>query len=121
MIGLAARFADQWNIPWRHRVDEVVAESARGEEACREVGRDPASLSRSVCLQVDLPERDRYPGSEILRQGRAEALRGDASAIAGVLRAYARAGVSHVQLLLDPSNKAGVEATGEVLAQLDAS
>lgn len=121
MVRLAATYADEWNIPWRHDVEEVISETARGEEACRAVGRDPATLRRSVCLQVDLPNRDDFPGSELFRQGRAGAIRGDYTEIAEVLRNYAKAGVSHVQLWLDPANVAGIEAFRQVLDDLDGS
>jgi len=46
MLSLAARYADEWNVssvgPVRYR--KLVAEF---EQACRDVGRDPASVSRS--------------------------------------------------------------------------
>ena len=118
MVRLAATYADEWNIPWRHDINEVVSETARGEEACRATGRDPATLQRSVCLQVDLPNRDEYPGWSLLRDGRTQAIRGDFDEIAERLRAYGEAGVSHLQLWLDPDNVAGIEAFGEVLAAL---
>ena len=121
MIRLAATYADEWNIPWRHDVDDMVAEWARGDEACRAVGRDPGSLRRSVCLQVDLPNRDQFPSFELLRQSRVDAIKGDETEIAERLEAFARAGVAQVQLWLDPANVAGIEAFGPVLQRLDGS
>ena len=120
MLSLTAKFADMWNIPWRHKVEDVISEIARGDEACRAIGRDPATLTKSVCLQIDLPNRDEFPGLELFRQSRVEAIEGDYGEIADVLRSYAAAGVSHVQLWLDPANESGVEALGRVLEELDA-
>ena len=118
MIRLAATHADEWNIPWKHRVEDVLEETAKGEEACREVGRDPATLRRSVCAQVNVPGQESTL-SEVLRGSRVEALRGDPAEIAAVLRSYADAGVSHVQLWLDPTTVTGIEAFAPVLEQLD--
>ncbi len=119
MVRLAATYADEWNIPWRHNVDDVISETARGEEACRKVGRDPDTLRRSVCLQVDLPNRDDFPGSELFRSGRVQAIKGDYPEIADVLRTYAKAGVSQVQLWIDPTSVDGIEAFSAVLEDLD--
>ncbi|MBW3589180.1 MAG: LLM class flavin-dependent oxidoreductase [Actinobacteria bacterium] len=94
MIRIAATYADEWNIPWRNDVSELIAESAKGDDACREVGRDPATLRRSACLHVDLPNRDDYPGSELLRQGRVGALKGNSEELAETLTSYADAGIS---------------------------
>ncbi len=43
----------------------------------------------------------------------------DAACYAVLLRAYAREGISHIQLWSDPSNLAGIEAFGRVLEILD--
>lgn len=118
MIRLAATYADEWNIAWRHDVNDLIAASVEGDQACREVGRDPATLRRSACLQVDLPNRHDYGGSELLRQGRADALKGDSDELAETLTGYGDAGISHVQLWLDPANPAGIEAFAPVLERL---
>jgi alkanesulfonate monooxygenase SsuD/methylene tetrahydromethanopterin reductase-like flavin-dependent oxidoreductase (luciferase family) len=121
MVKLAATYADEWNIAWRQNIDDVIAEEARGDEVCRSIGRDPSTLRRSVALLVDLPIKDDFPGSELLRQGRAQAISGDYPEIAERLKAYANAGISQVQLWLDPANVAGIEAFGRVLEELDRS
>jgi F420-dependent oxidoreductase-like protein len=46
---LAARFADEFNMAFP-TVEDTVAQFARVDEACREQGRDPLSLRRSVAL-----------------------------------------------------------------------
>ena len=46
---------------------------------------------------------------------------GDAGALADILRGYAREGISHVQVVLDPNTTAGVEAFARVLEVLDRS
>jgi hypothetical protein len=47
-------------------------------------------------------------------------LEGTPEEMAEVLRAYAREGVGHVQLVIDPITRASIEAFAPVLARLDA-
>ena len=46
-------------------------------------------------------------------------LEGDAETIAEALRAYAREGIGHVQLVVDPITEASVAALAPVLERLD--
>jgi alkanesulfonate monooxygenase SsuD/methylene tetrahydromethanopterin reductase-like flavin-dependent oxidoreductase (luciferase family) len=117
MLKTAVEHADQWNIPWRHVLDDVVSEIERGDKACVDFGRDPATLSKSVCLQVDMPREADNPRSELMNQSRAQALKSDG--IVDHLRSYADAGVSHVQLWLDPATPDAVASFGEILTELD--
>jgi hypothetical protein len=48
------------------------------------------------------------------------ALTGGPEVFAEVLRAHAAAGVSHVQLVVDPITRESIEALGPMLAILDA-
>lgn len=119
MLRILATYADEWNIPWRQTVEELIEVSPRADEACVKVGRDPATLRRSACLQIDLPGSDLSGTSDLVRSSRARAIRGDYVEIAETLRGYASAGVSHLQLWLDPSTPAGIESFGRVLEELD--
>jgi hypothetical protein len=49
-----------------------------------------------------------------------EPLEGSPQVIADALRAYAAEGIGHVQLVLDPIDRAAIEALGPVLTNLDA-
>jgi alkanesulfonate monooxygenase SsuD/methylene tetrahydromethanopterin reductase-like flavin-dependent oxidoreductase (luciferase family) len=119
MLRATVAHADQWNIPWRHRLEDVLAETARGEAACGEAGRDPATLERSVCVQIDAPRVGNFVPAPLLAESRPDAWRGEPAGIADRIRAYAGAGVSHLQVWLDPCTPAAVEAFGAVLAELD--
>jgi F420-dependent oxidoreductase-like protein len=48
---LAARFADEFNLPSAN-IDTTIQQFARVDAACREIGRDPAEIARSVWLTV---------------------------------------------------------------------
>ncbi|MGY6019986.1 LLM class flavin-dependent oxidoreductase [Streptomyces spinosirectus] len=60
-LRVAAEHADLWNIPGGD-IDDVVRRSALLDRYCAEIGRDPATITRSVHLAVDYdragPTRD---------------------------------------------------------------
>ena len=89
------------------------------DDACRDVGRDPASVERTVAVLV------RFPGGTGRIMGSTSGpqhtpLEGTADQMADELRAYARAGIGHIQLVIDPITRASIEAFAPVLARLDA-
>ena len=56
MDRLAACHADGWTPAWPNRAQALAPRIADIDAACRKVGRDPASLDRSVGVMVDLPD-----------------------------------------------------------------
>lgn len=54
MMNIMARYADLWNRDRMNDVDRLLEVEARGDAACVEAGRDPATLGRVVGIQVDL-------------------------------------------------------------------
>lgn len=120
MLRLTVEHADMWNIPWRHHLADVKSELARGDEACAKAGRDPSTLARSVCLQVDLPRPAGGSRGDLLDQSRTTVVKGSNDEIAAHLKSYSDAGVAHVQLWLDPVTPAALESFAPVLAALRA-
>jgi len=107
-------FADTGNRP-----DGVAPLRAIVDEACRDAGRDPAEVARTVAVQVRLPEgRGRMSGATSTSE-RVRPLEGDARAMADELRAYAAAGIDEVQLVLDPIDRPAIERFARVLDRLD--
>ncbi|TWF75581.1 alkanesulfonate monooxygenase SsuD/methylene tetrahydromethanopterin reductase-like flavin-dependent oxidoreductase (luciferase family) [Pseudonocardia hierapolitana] len=56
-LRVVAEHADLWNIPGGD-IDDVVARSALLDRFCAEIGRDPASITRSIHLQVAYEQAD---------------------------------------------------------------
>jgi F420-dependent oxidoreductase-like protein len=88
-LRIAARWADEWNT-WGHP-DVLAAKGAVLERHCEAIGRDPAEISRSAQVLVDIdggsrtydvPYRRAYPTAT-----------GGTSELQDVLSAYAQAGV----------------------------
>ncbi len=111
MLRLTAQYADLWN-GWiiRSSKPEMIAPLREAiDAACREQGRDPATLARTITV-----------GATVLgRQSFGEPISGSPEEMAETFRAFAREGVSHVQIWLTPTSRAGVEAFAPVLDLLD--
>jgi hypothetical protein len=96
----------------------VPAVRAIVDEACRDVGRDPADVKRTVAVLVQL-----LGGTGRLAGDASQALtapvRGEPAEIAETLRGFAREGIAHVQLVLDPITLESIRALAPVLVELD--
>jgi len=66
---LAARFASEFNVPFAVE-EEVAAQFARVDEACRAIGRDPAELVRSVAHTIAVGRDDAQVRQRALTIGR---------------------------------------------------
>jgi hypothetical protein len=87
---------------------------------CREVRRDPAEVSRTVAVYVRLSGgRGRVQGD--YAKAPIAPLQGSTAELADSLRAFARQGIGHVQLVMDPITEASIEEFAPVLAELDRS
>ncbi len=114
MLRLAAQYADIWN-GWlghgRSWPDVLPPLREAIDAACVQQGRDPATLQRTVVAASPLL------GETVI--GGVEPLTGTTREIADAFRAYARGGVSHIQVWLVPNDLRGIEAFAAVLEDLD--
>lgn len=115
MLRLAARYGDAWNSDWRNRASSMPPLIELVRTACAETGRDVATMGLTAGVQVDLPGHSGRAGDS----DGVPPLSGTPEEIAEELRAYARLGISHVQLLPDPNTAASLEALAPVLELLD--
>jgi alkanesulfonate monooxygenase SsuD/methylene tetrahydromethanopterin reductase-like flavin-dependent oxidoreductase (luciferase family) len=119
MLRLAARYADQWNA-WLATTDSAPARvpplNAAVDAACAAVGRDPATLARTVAIMVDVAGGAAIPAS--MGPGVATPVRGTPAEIAATLRAFAAHRVAHLQLYLLPNTVATIRAFAPVLREL---
>ena len=121
MLRVTMGHADSWNT-WYNGIDNrpegVAAVRAAVDEACREVGRDPAEVERTVAVLVRLPDgRGRVQGGHA--QTGVSPVRGEPAELAETLRAFAREGIAHVQLVLDPITLDSIRALEPMLSELD--
>jgi alkanesulfonate monooxygenase SsuD/methylene tetrahydromethanopterin reductase-like flavin-dependent oxidoreductase (luciferase family) len=57
LLRVVAEYADMWNIPG-HDIDDAISRSALLDRYCAEIGRDPASITRSIHLSVSYDRPD---------------------------------------------------------------
>jgi alkanesulfonate monooxygenase SsuD/methylene tetrahydromethanopterin reductase-like flavin-dependent oxidoreductase (luciferase family) len=121
MLRIAVPHVDSWN-SWfsdtANSPDGIPALRDQVDDACRVTGRDPAEIERTVAVLVQLPDgTGRMQGGSVdepMRPGS-----GGAAEVAGDLRGFAREGITHVQLVLDPITLESIRAMRPVLDELD--
>jgi alkanesulfonate monooxygenase SsuD/methylene tetrahydromethanopterin reductase-like flavin-dependent oxidoreductase (luciferase family) len=113
VMRIVARHADSWNGAWVARPDDplLVARMAELDQACSEVGRDPASVLRTAGVSVRYPDAD-LPGPTGNRE---KDLMGDPAEIAAGLAAFAEAGYAHAMIWLEPMTERSVKRLAEAL------
>jgi probable F420-dependent oxidoreductase len=122
MLQITAPHVEAWNA-WYAATGNSPTGVARLRDivdaACRDVGRDPAEIERTVAVHVRLPGGigRTMGGTSTTEQIRP--LEGDPDTMAAELRAYAAAGIAEVQLVLDPIDRLAIERFAGVLPILD--
>jgi alkanesulfonate monooxygenase SsuD/methylene tetrahydromethanopterin reductase-like flavin-dependent oxidoreductase (luciferase family) len=121
MLRATLPFVDSWNSWYEqigNRPEGVPPLRELVDATCREVGRDPAAIERTVAVLVRLPS-----GSGRVQGDYADdptpPLEGTPAELAEVLRGFAAEGIAHVQVVLDPITRGSIEAFAPVLAELD--
>ena len=127
MLRIMGRYADMWNAFW-----DDVGNGPRGlaalrpvvDAACEDVGRDPATLARTVTVLIADESADPWwedmPFSSGADLGALKPLMGAPAEIAEVLRKFVDEGASSIQIHLDPTTPATIEKLVPVLAAFDA-
>jgi alkanesulfonate monooxygenase SsuD/methylene tetrahydromethanopterin reductase-like flavin-dependent oxidoreductase (luciferase family) len=116
-IGLAARFGDMWSAfaTTSSQPDAFTEMLQILDRACEEVGRDPASIGRSIGVDI-VP--DGFTAPELL--GSSNPITGSATEIARVVRDFAAVGATSLEFMVWPHERAALEAAADVLNLLDA-
>ena len=121
MLRITMPHVQAWNAWYSwfgNRPDGLAEPLAAVDAACLEVGRDPASVQRTVAVNV---ATERATGRRDFDRVPSPPLRGSPAELAEALRGYARMGVTHVQLVIDPIDARAIESLGAVLGLLDRS
>ena len=120
MLALTVPYVDAWNAWYSwigNRPEGIGPLRAKVDAACAAAGRNPSEIERTVAVLVRLPggtgRGEADPSEQVTP------LEGTSEMIADGLRAYARQGIGHVQLVIDPITEASLEALAPVLENLD--
>jgi alkanesulfonate monooxygenase SsuD/methylene tetrahydromethanopterin reductase-like flavin-dependent oxidoreductase (luciferase family) len=120
MLALTMPYVDSWNAWYNwtgNRPEGVRPLREKVDAACAAARRKPSDVERTVAVLVKLlgatGRREADPSEQVTP------LAGSADDMAEGLRAYAREGIGHVQLVIDPITEASIEALAPVLERLD--
>jgi alkanesulfonate monooxygenase SsuD/methylene tetrahydromethanopterin reductase-like flavin-dependent oxidoreductase (luciferase family) len=115
-IALAARHADMWSaLASGDSRPEAFAERIRiAEQACADIGRDPASLKKSASVWVQASS-SLDPSESIF----GEMLPGDPARLAEAAHQFAELGFTSLELALIPENPDSLEDVGPLVQLLD--
>jgi alkanesulfonate monooxygenase SsuD/methylene tetrahydromethanopterin reductase-like flavin-dependent oxidoreductase (luciferase family) len=118
MLRIAGPHIDMWNtwhVWFGNTASGLPPLLSALEEACDQVGRDPATIKKTAAVYVQLAcGTGRIGGSE----DGSSPIGGTREEIAAALFEFAEAGLDHIQLVLDPIDAAAVEEMAEVITLL---
>ena len=122
MLAATLPYAHAWNAWYadtRNTPAGVPALRDTVDAAARAAGRDPADIERTVAVQVRMPGGSGRIMGDTDPKMTVPPLVGTAEHMAEELRAYAREGIGHAQLVVDPITEASVVALAPMLELLD--
>ncbi len=123
MMRLAARHADIWDSDRAPDCADPTAlrpAVAAIDAACRDVGRDPATLTKTTWIQVEVSGHSRPEDGSLAAQTASwGAASGSPEELAELFLGFAAEGFSRVGVWLDPCTPEGVEELAKTLEVLD--
>ncbi|MFV1962367.1 MAG: LLM class flavin-dependent oxidoreductase, partial [Acidimicrobiia bacterium] len=118
MLRITAPHVDMWNswhVWFGNRAEGLRPLVSELEAACVEVGRDPSDIEKTAAVYVRLSRGEgRVAGSE--DRPKAEPIAGET--ILERLDEFAEAGVSHLQVVLDPIDAVAVEELAGIIGRV---
>jgi len=106
-----------WLVEGRSQPDEVPVLRDEVDAACRDSGRDPTTVARTLAIMIDQTGTRELPRS--MHPDAIQPLSGAPEEIAAGIRAFAAQGIGHLQLYLVPNTLRSIERFGPVLDELD--
>jgi probable F420-dependent oxidoreductase len=97
MLRLTAQYADLWNTGYMGKPETMVEPLTKIREACRAVGRDPATIGITALIGLWFPDLQANKPSFF-----EEPLTGTVEEIAAAMRGYAELGVQHIMFQCEP-------------------
>jgi probable F420-dependent oxidoreductase len=98
MIKLAARYADLWNTGYMGQPETMAGPLATIEAACREVGRDPATMGVTALIGLWFSDLQQEKPAFVEDKH----LEGTPEELAAAMRGYAELGVQHIMFQYAP-------------------
>jgi probable F420-dependent oxidoreductase len=97
MLKLTAQYADQWNTGYMGGPETMAGPTAKLEAACREVGRDPATIGISALIGLWFPDLQAIKPSFFETP-----LTGSVQELAAAMAGYRELGTEHIMFQMAP-------------------
>lgn len=110
MLRLTARFADAWNGDWHASAETVKPLLVELDQACADVGRDPATIIRTAGSNIA------FPGNH---QARPNPVTGTDEEIAEIIGGFRELGLQHYIAGIDPCTSESLERLAGIVEILD--
>lgn len=121
MLEITVPYVNAWNAWYRQTGNQPEGVDPLRETvdaACRAAGRNSGEIERTVAVLIEMPDspgrKDVYESGQEIKP-----LKGNPEQVAEELRNYARHGIGHVQLIVEPITEKSLEALAPVLEILD--
>ncbi|HUO45346.1 MAG TPA: LLM class flavin-dependent oxidoreductase [Acidimicrobiia bacterium] len=114
MLSLTLPYVQSWNAwyeDFENNPRQVGSLLERIDAACAEVGRDSDEVEKTVAVHIGFPD-------QVGRRSGGQTITGSTDEVAEQLRILARAGIGHVQAVLDPIEPSTIERLGEIAARI---
>ena len=112
MLRLTARFADMWNAHYLGDPARLPEQRQRLDDACGEVGRDPATIETTVGEWITFDDLAPSPDPKV------NAVTGSVGGLVDMIGRYEELGVGHLQLqCINPGFDTALERLGAALAE----
>jgi probable F420-dependent oxidoreductase len=124
MLRIAAPHVDSWNAWYADTGNSpagIAALRDKVDAACADVGRPASDIERTVAIHVRMPGGTGRTMGDTSGTQAVAPLEGSPEEMADELRAYAREGIAHVQLVLDPIDRVSIERFAPVLRLLESA
>jgi alkanesulfonate monooxygenase SsuD/methylene tetrahydromethanopterin reductase-like flavin-dependent oxidoreductase (luciferase family) len=122
MLQITLPHVDAWNA-WHawfgNSVQGYLPLRDRVDEACLAVGRDPSDVARTLAILVGFADGIGRPAGDETEPQSTPIAGDDPAALAATAAGFAAAGVSHLQLVLDPITVTSIASLEPMLAILD--
>ena len=110
MLKLTAQYADLWNTGYMGKPETMIEPINNIGEACRALGRDPATLGITALIGLWFPELQANKPSFF-----EDPLTGTVEEIAAAMRGYAELGVQHIMFQCEPYSIEALQILTEAL------
>ncbi|MGH9175333.1 MAG: LLM class flavin-dependent oxidoreductase [Vicinamibacterales bacterium] len=120
MLRMTLPHVDSWNV-WlsgsRSNADQIPPLRETVDAACHDVGRDPATVERTISIMIDMTGKREIGPS--MQPDSADPLTGSPAEIGAGLTAIANEGISHIHAYLVPNTIQSIDAFAGVLDELE--